>query len=153
MFDRFLRVLLDQNHLEFLPEIITAFSDAYRTYRNETLVKVRSAFPLDAAEKTRLRSALAKMTGKTIQLETEIDKNLVGGTGHPFDWAMLDAGLLQTPGPEIMLAGGLAPDNVSKAIADTGIRNLDVNSGIESSAGIKNSEKMRAVMRLKYSLS
>ena len=91
-------------------------------------------------------------SARALLLDT-FDKNLVGGTGHPFDWAMLDKDLLQTPGPAMVLAGGLSPANVSRAIIDTGIQNLDVNSGIEIAPGIKDSEKMRAVMRLKCSLS
>ncbi len=102
---------------------------------------------------TNLVALRQKYAGARGLLLDTFDKNLIGGTGHPFDWAMLDADVLQTPGPVMVLAGGLSPANVSRAIADTGIRNLDVNSGIEIAPGVKDSEKMRAVMRLKYSLS
>jgi phosphoribosylanthranilate isomerase len=43
-----------------------------------------------------------------------------------------------------MLAGGLTPDNVGAAIAQTGARQVDVSSGVESSPGHKDAELMRA---------
>lgn len=82
---------------------------------------------------------------RALLLDT-FDKNLVGGTGRPFDWSILDASTQSTGGPQIVLAGGLSPDNVSEAIRRTGISNLDVNSGIEISPGVKDHTKMRAVM-------
>ncbi len=75
------------------------------------------------------------------------DKNLVGGTGRPFDWSMLGADPVAQSGPSIILAGGLAPDNVMEAVRRTGIRNLDVNSGVEIEPGLKDPQKMREVMR------
>jgi len=75
------------------------------------------------------------------------DPNLVGGTGKPFDWSVLDMNLNQTDGPNIMLAGGLTPENIVEAVTRTGISNVDVNSGIESAPGIKDAKKMREVMR------
>ena len=54
-----------------------------------------------------------------------------GGTGKAFDWAVLrDA---TTP---FMLAGGLNPDNIKDALSQ-GALGLDLNSGVEESAGKK----------------
>jgi phosphoribosylanthranilate isomerase len=63
---------------------------------------------------------------------------------------VLDPDLQQSDGPDVVLAGGLPPENIARAVSGTGIRNLDVNSGIESAAGIKDHEKMRAVMHFKH---
>ena len=133
-------ISLIQFHGDESPEFCARFGRPY-----VKAIRMREGTDLQAL---RLKYASAR----ALLLDT-FDKNLVGGTGHPFDWAMLDKDLLQTPGPAMVLAGGLSPANVSRAIIDTGIRNLDINSGIEIAAGIKDSEKMRAVMRLKYSLS
>ena len=43
-----------------------------------------------------------------------------------------------------MLAGGLTPDNVAKALRLTGARQVDVSSGVESAPGVKDPERMRA---------
>ena len=43
-----------------------------------------------------------------------------------------------------MLSGGLDPDNVGRAIAETGATGVDVSSGVESALGVKDERKIRA---------
>ena len=62
-----------------------------------------------------------------------------GGTGEAFDWSKLPTGL----GKPFVLAGGLTPDNVQDAIAQTLPWGVDVSSGIELSPGIKDGDLMR----------
>ena len=62
-----------------------------------------------------------------------------GGTGQTFDW-----GLLGHTNHRIFLAGGIGPHNV-QAAADTGVFGIDVCSGVESSPGRKDPDKMRAL--------
>ncbi|WP_028575734.1 phosphoribosylanthranilate isomerase [Desulfonatronovibrio hydrogenovorans] len=45
------------------------------------------------------------------------------------------------------LAGGLGPDNVGNVL-ELGLTGLDLNSGVESSPGIKDPEKIRQVLKL-----
>ncbi|HEY8565506.1 MAG TPA: phosphoribosylanthranilate isomerase [Beijerinckiaceae bacterium] len=66
---------------------------------------------------------------------------LPGGNGLRFDWALL-AGL--DPRAPIMLSGGLDPDNVAEAIRRTGVRAVDVSSGVESRPGLKDPAKIAA---------
>lgn len=56
-----------------------------------------------------------------------------GGTGVSFDWSLINQA------ENIMLAGGLSPDNAKQA-ASLGCLGLDLNSGVESAPGIKESE-------------
>jgi len=77
------------------------------------------------------------------------DKNQAGGTGRAFDWGILARGEADLLKPELILAGGIGPDNVSEAIRQTGIHSIDVNSGVESAPGIKNHDKIRAIMKLR----
>lgn len=63
----------------------------------------------------------------------------VGGTGETFDWSRIPAGV-QKP---YMLAGGLHPGNVFDAIVATLPWGVDVSSGIETSPGLKDGDKMR----------
>lgn len=60
---------------------------------------------------------------------------LPGGNGLSFDWRLL-AGRKYWTRPW-MLAGGLTPDNVAEAVRLTGARQVDVSSGVESAAGVK----------------
>lgn len=78
------------------------------------------------------------------------DKHKAGGTGRPFDWSVLgDSTLKRDDQPQIILAGGLSPDNIEQAIAQTGVYNLDINSGVQSTPGIKDHDKMRAILQIK----
>lgn len=61
-----------------------------------------------------------------------------GGTGQSFDWQLLEQ---IDNKAKITLAGGLTPANLKQALA-TGISQLDINSGVESSAGIKDPDKL-----------
>ena len=63
-----------------------------------------------------------------------------GGTGQSFDWTMLPEDLDK---PWI-LAGGLTPENVAEAVKTSGAAAVDVSGGVESSAGIKDAEKIKA---------
>jgi phosphoribosylanthranilate isomerase len=69
---------------------------------------------------------------------------LPGGNGLAFDWRLV-AGL--DPALPVMLSGGLAPDNVAAAIELTGLRALDVSSGVERRPGEKDPAKIEAFIR------
>lgn len=69
----------------------------------------------------------------------------LGGTGVALPWQALSDDLRQRRGDTpIILAGGLTPDNVSRAIGDLAPNIVDVSSGVESAPGIKDHERMRA---------
>jgi len=63
-----------------------------------------------------------------------MDAVLPGGTGHAFDWSLMRQWRGATPW---MLAGGLTPENVAQAIAESGATAVDVSSGVEDAPGIK----------------
>ncbi len=66
--------------------------------------------------------------------------NLYGGTGDPFNWEI--AKKAQQFG-KFMLAGGLKPENVGKAVKQVQPFGVDVSSGVESSPGVKDLQKVR----------
>jgi phosphoribosylanthranilate isomerase len=63
-----------------------------------------------------------------------------GGTGEAFDWSLIPA-RLDRP---LVLSGGLEPGNVMEAVRQVRPWAVDVSSGIEASAGIKDAQKMQA---------
>jgi phosphoribosylanthranilate isomerase len=63
-----------------------------------------------------------------------------GGTGQTAPWNLL-AGF--DPGVPVILAGGLTPENVAEAVRIVRPYGVDVASGVESSPGRKDADKMR----------
>ena len=66
---------------------------------------------------------------------------LHGGTGTTFDWALLEGDALGRP---FALAGGLRAGNVADALRRLRPAIVDVSSGVESSPGRKDPERVRA---------
>jgi len=69
------------------------------------------------------------------------DSNAVGelgGTGHTFDWSLLDRVSTQS----LILAGGLNPGNVQTAIATVNPYAVDVSTGVEAGPGLKDESKV-----------
>jgi len=68
---------------------------------------------------------------------------LPGGTGETFEWEHIPHGLAHS----LILAGGLTPENVTRAIETVHPYAVDVSGGVEKSRGIKDPEKIAAFMR------
>jgi phosphoribosylanthranilate isomerase len=69
---------------------------------------------------------------------------LPGGNGRPLDWRLLRG--WKAPAPWL-LAGGLTPANVRRAIAESGAMAVDVSSGVESERGVKSPALIAAFVR------
>jgi len=69
----------------------------------------------------------------------------LGGTGVSFSWG--DVGALRDAFPaelELVVAGGLTPGNVGRAVELLAPEVVDVSSGVEACPGIKDAEAVRA---------
>ncbi len=94
---------------------------------------IRVASDRDVAE-------AAAMPGEFVMVDAKIDGAL-GGTGHTFDWGLVvELARLR----RVVLAGGLTPQNVGVAVRRVRPWCVDVASGVESSPGKKDIEKVRA---------
>ncbi|REG83296.1 phosphoribosylanthranilate isomerase [Marinomonas pollencensis] len=62
-----------------------------------------------------------------------------GGTGEVFNWSLIPE---EMPLP-VILAGGLTPDNVARAVEQVAPYAVDVSGGVEASKGIKNKLKVK----------
>jgi phosphoribosylanthranilate isomerase len=68
---------------------------------------------------------------------------LPGGRGAVFDWSLLAGRRFERPW---LLAGGLDPWNVAAAIRGTGAPIVDVSSGVERGAGLKDPALIEAFL-------
>ena len=66
--------------------------------------------------------------------------DLWGGTGGAFDWSLVPAGAARP----IILSGGLTAANVADAIRRVRPYGVDVSTGVESSKGVKDAERIAA---------
>jgi len=73
-------------------------------------------------------------------LDTHVE-GLMGGTGLTFDWKL--AVEAKSLGKPVILAGGLTPDNVLEAVRTVAPYAVDVSTGVESSPGRKDHEKIK----------
>ena len=111
-------------------------------------VKARYGLPvmkvIGVAEEVDLASLLDyQLVADQILIDAKAPKGAVlpGGNGLTFDWRLLVGRKWLKPW---MLAGGLTPDNVSRAIQLTGARQVDVASGVESAPGVKDAARIAA---------
>lgn len=72
------------------------------------------------------------------------DATLPGGNGIAFDWRLLANRRIPLPW---MLAGGLTPETVARAVMLTGAKMVDVSSGVESAPGVKDAGAIDAFVR------
>ena len=66
-----------------------------------------------------------------------------GGSGKTFPWVLAQDFVRARPDLQVILAGGLTPENVAEAIATVRPFGIDVTSGVESSPGRKDHARMR----------
>lgn len=75
----FLQLLADNRRLLLLPEITAQFEQLRADAEHVAHVEVRSAQPLTADESSRLKSALQKRLGSSVELHAEVDRSLLAG--------------------------------------------------------------------------
>jgi len=133
-----------------LDEIVNAVPlDLLQLHGNETParvaeVKARYGLPVikaigisDRADLTVIDSYAQVADQLLIDAKPPKNAQLPGGNGLAFDWRLISGRRWNL---RWMLAGGLTPDNVAQAVRLTGAAQVDVSSGVESAAGVKDSE-------------
>jgi len=119
-------------------------------------VLIIQAVPVDVDEDDArlLRSAVAEATRQAdiVLLDTRVSAGAgeFGGTGRSFRWTLAREALEVAGRTPLLVAGGVGPDSVLEALAESGAWGVDVSSGVESAPGIKDAILMkRLVARVK----
>src|SRR5262245_50183153 len=115
-------------------------------YPVERIPELREAFPavkivktVHAAPDTGVHAAVeASRFADAILVDTETSTRL-GGTGFTHDWALSPRIRDEIAPIPMILAGGLRPDNVARAIEQVRPYGVDVNSGVSLRRGQKSS--------------
>jgi phosphoribosylanthranilate isomerase len=113
----------------------TRVADIRRQYPAQKIIK---ALPISAKDDLSQASGFEPLVD--MMLFDSKPGPLPGGNGVAFDWTLLKGFSGTTPW---MLSGGLTAENVAGAIAQSGAVMVDVSSGVERSAGIKDADKIR----------
>ena len=87
-------------------------------------------------------SAEVRTAAKVVLLDTFHEAGF-GGSGVAGDWAKFARHRAAFPENDWVLAGGLNEANIAAAVAASGARFVDVNSGVESAPGVKDEAKLR----------
>lgn len=111
--------------------------DDCRSFGRPYIKAVRMAPGVDVTAEARRYAQAAGL------LLDAYDPQLAGGTGTTFDWARVPQGLDKP----VILAGGLTPENVARAIQAARPYAVDVSSGVERDKGIKDAAKIAAFIR------
>ena len=124
---------------EFIQESISYFKDPLLQFHGDETNQFCSSFQKDFWKVIHVKSIesidrIEEYPDASAILLENYKKDQFGGTGESFDWDIVNkANLLK----KIVLSGGINVKNVDNAIS-TQPWCIDINSGVESSIGIKN---------------
>lgn len=71
--------LVQQGRARELPKIIDSLVQLAAEERNRAVAEVRSATPLDTEQREKLKDAIARATGKQVELKVLVDPSVIGG--------------------------------------------------------------------------
>jgi F-type H+-transporting ATPase subunit delta len=76
----FIRLMVRKSREGFLPEVVTAFVNQYKLYKNIHTIKLTTAVPVSDKVKSQIMDRIKKTTDmKNIELESVVNEDIVGG--------------------------------------------------------------------------
>ena len=72
-------LLIDKKRIALLSEVATQYIRLHEEYKGERVAYVTTAVPLDSKLEKKLLGQIEKITGEKVTLESNIDKDILGG--------------------------------------------------------------------------
>lgn len=142
--DRLLDAVLTHTRLDIIQLHGTESPERLDAIRLEFGLPVMKAVPIStAADLASAEHFFAAADSLLFDAKPPADATRPGGNAESFDWSLMAGRKWPLPW---MLAGGLTPENVAEAVRVTGARAVDVSSGVEDAAGVKNPLKIKAFL-------
>ena len=135
-----LKPLALQLHGDETPELVNQLVE-----RSHVVWKVISGDAVTMARQAKIYSDAGASALVIDARETNESGVIYGGTGQTADWNA--ARSLVDDGFRVILAGGLTPENVARAIETVKPWGVDVVSGVEARKGVKDTAKIEVFAR------
>jgi F-type H+-transporting ATPase subunit delta len=79
MVTKLLGLLASRDRLVLLPDLLAAYSDRLLDYRNVVRAEVTTTTPLSTEQVAAIEANLARASGRTVALSTNVDPSIIGG--------------------------------------------------------------------------
>jgi len=76
---KLLTLLADRDRLVLLPDLVASYRERLLDYRKIVRAEVTTAAPLGGDRAKALESSLARVTGRSVVLDTRVDASIIGG--------------------------------------------------------------------------
>jgi F-type H+-transporting ATPase subunit delta len=76
---RFVEHLAETNRIRYVKEVFEAFREILAERTNRAMAKLTSAAAISAADLAEIKKKLETLTGKQVDIDTQIDASLIGG--------------------------------------------------------------------------
>lgn len=86
----FMKILTEKGYMRHFADCVAAFRAAYNRDHGILPVKAVTAAPMTEDQIARLTEKLAKITGKTIDLQSSVDPSVLGGVRLDYDGKRVD---------------------------------------------------------------
>ncbi len=86
----FLKIMTDRKAVMYIRESFDEYVEAYNRHYNIEKIVATTAIEMSQELKDKLINKLQKVTGKTVILDTKVDKNVLGGIVLKYNDAQLD---------------------------------------------------------------
>ena len=76
---KLLVLLAERDRLVLLPDLLSAFRERVLDYQQVVRAEVTTAAPIGPERAQAIEQGLARVTGRTVRLETRVDASIIGG--------------------------------------------------------------------------